>query len=121
MISSVAQSCAELKVDGQRPDIVIVKTAITLAALAGRAEVNAQDIRLASELSLIHRTRDGGLLEPPTAEEIQETLNRQIGRMAQKPTGSDLTVKKTQVEFEVTSEGSPQTEPRNLKKNSAKQ
>jgi len=121
MIFSVAQSCAELKVDGQRPDIVIVKTAITLAALAGRTEVNAQDIRLASELSLIHRTRDGGLLEPPTAEEIQETLNRQIGKMAQKPAGSDLTVKKTQVEVEVTAEGSPQTEPQNLKKNSAKQ
>jgi Mg-chelatase subunit ChlI len=121
MISSVARSCAELKVDGQRPDIVIVKTAITLAALAGRTEVNAQDIRLASELSLIHRTRDGGLLEPPTAEEIQETLNRQIGKMVQKPPGSDSTAEKTRVEVEVANEGAQQTEPQNLKKNSAKQ
>lgn len=121
MISGVAWTCAELKVDGQRPDIVIVKTAITLAALAGRTEVNAQDIRLASELSLVHRTRDGGLLEPPTAEEIQETLNRQIGEMVQKSAGSDSTVKKTQVEVDATIEGSPQIKPQNLKKNSAKQ
>ena len=73
-VAAVARSCAELKVDGQRPDIVIVKTALTLAALGGRTQVAREDIMLASELALVHRTRDGGLLEPPTADEIGKTF-----------------------------------------------
>jgi Mg-chelatase subunit ChlI len=79
-IESVASSCATLKVDGQRPDIVIVKTAMTLAALDGRTEVGSEDILLASELALIHRTRDGGLLEPPTVDEIEDNLKRNLDK-----------------------------------------
>jgi len=80
MVGSVAASCAALKVDGQRPDIVIIKTAMTLAAINSRTEVEPEDILLASELTLVHRTRDGGLLEPPTAEEISENFNRNLPR-----------------------------------------
>jgi Mg-chelatase subunit ChlI len=112
LISCVAQSCAELKVDGQRPDIVIVKTAVTLAALAGRNEVRTDDIVLASELSLVHRTRDGGLLEPPTADEIREVLNRQRG--LSKSTSSE----KTSATAEITVEIPAETKPQTLKKNS---
>jgi len=112
LLSCVAQSCAELKVDGQRPDIVIVKTAVTLAALAGRNETRTDDIVLASELSLVHRTRDGGLLEPPTTEEIREALNRQLG--LRKSTPSEKPVSATEVAVEIPAEAEPQT----LKKNS---
>ena len=35
-------------------------------------EVNADDVRLASFLALVHRTRSGGLLEPPSLSEIEE-------------------------------------------------
>jgi len=80
LIDSVAASCASLKVDGQRPDIVIIKTAMTLAALNGRGEVLPNDILLASELTLIHRTRDGGLLEPPTTDEIMDNFNKNLPR-----------------------------------------
>ncbi|MDQ7797580.1 MAG: ATP-binding protein [Candidatus Edwardsbacteria bacterium] len=80
MIDSVASSCAALKVDGQRPDIVIIKTALTLAALNGRSEVISSDILLASELTLIHRTRDGGLLEPPTTDEIMDNFHKNLPR-----------------------------------------
>jgi len=80
IVGSVAASCAALKVDGQRPDIVIIKTAMTLAAINRRTEVEPEDILLASEMTLIHRTRDGGLLEPPTAEEISENLNKNMFR-----------------------------------------
>lgn len=76
LLGSVASVCAELKVDGQRPDIVIIRTALTLAALDGRTAVQSGDIVFAAELALIHRTRDGGLLEPPTQEEIHDTFNR---------------------------------------------
>jgi Mg-chelatase subunit ChlI len=80
LIDSVASSCAALKVDGQRPDIVIIKTAMTLAALNGRSQVVSSDILLASELTLIHRTRDGGLLEPPSTDEIMDNFNKNLPR-----------------------------------------
>ncbi len=78
LIESVARTCAELKVDGQRPDIVIIKTARTLAALDSRIEVLQDDVVFAAELALVHRTRDGGLLEPPSREEIHDTFARGI-------------------------------------------
>ncbi len=78
LVVAVAASCAALKVDGQRPDIVIIKTARTLAALNGRTAVDTGDILLASELTLVHRTRDGGLLEPPSPEEIGNSFDRHL-------------------------------------------
>jgi magnesium chelatase subunit D len=80
LIESVAGICAELKVDGQRPDIVIIRTARTFAALDDRTTVLPDDVVFAAELALIHRTRDGGLLEPPTREEIHDTFNRTLPR-----------------------------------------
>ncbi len=71
----VAEANAKLKVDGQRPDIVIVKTAQTIAALDERTIVDEKDVLLSAELALSHRTRDGGLLEPPTPDEIIEAFS----------------------------------------------
>ncbi len=81
-VLAVAESCAELKVDGQRPDIVIVKTGITLAALEGRETVSADDLMLAAELALCHRTRDGGLLEPPDRNEILGSFSKRFERLS---------------------------------------
>lgn len=77
-IQAIARSCADLKVDGQRPDIVITKTAKTLAALDQRSSIEHDDIILAAELTLVHRTRDGGLLEPSAPEEIQKVFEGHI-------------------------------------------
>ncbi len=81
-VLAVAESCAELKVDGQRPDIVIVKTGIALAALEGRTSVSADDLILAAELALCHRTRDGGLLEPPDRNEILGSFSKRFDRLS---------------------------------------
>lgn len=75
-VAAVARSCAELKVDGQRPDIVIIKTAIALAALHGRPQTAREDVLLAAELALVHRTRDGGLMEPPLPDEIARCFGK---------------------------------------------
>lgn len=80
-VLAVAESCAELKVDGQRPDIVIVKAGLTLAALEGRTAVSAEDLMLAAELALCHRTRDGGLLEPPERHEILASFSKRFDRL----------------------------------------
>lgn len=78
MILRVAAACSELKVDGQRPDIVIVKTARAVAALSGHDHIAGEDVLVAAESALGHRTRDGGLLEPPSREEIVHEFSRRL-------------------------------------------
>ena len=79
LLLGVATACAELKVDGQRPDIVIMKAARAVAALAGEMRITADGVLIAAEAALGHRTRDGGLLEPPSREEIREQFGRALG------------------------------------------
>jgi len=74
LLEGVCKACLNLKVDGMRPDIVISKAALTLAAFENRTEVTLDDVLVASELALSHRTRQGGFLEPATPEEIKKTL-----------------------------------------------
>jgi magnesium chelatase subunit D len=73
-IQIISQLCLDLKVDGMRPDIVIAKTAKTLAAFENKTEVTAEHILKAAEFALNHRTREGGFLEPATPQEIREAL-----------------------------------------------
>ncbi|MBN2228870.1 MAG: AAA family ATPase [Candidatus Thorarchaeota archaeon] len=75
-LRAIALACDALEVDGVRPDIVISKTAITHAALEGRTEVTLEDMRLASQLALSHRTRRGGLLEPPSSDDIDRAITK---------------------------------------------
>jgi magnesium chelatase subunit I len=53
----VAQLAVEMGVDGHRADLVMVKAAKALAALAGRTEVTREDVREAADLALPHRMR----------------------------------------------------------------
>ncbi len=78
LLEAVCKACLDLKVDGVRPDIVISKAACTLAAFEGRTEVGPDDILVASELALSHRTREGGFLDPAPPEEIKKILNTAI-------------------------------------------
>lgn len=82
-LRAIAMACDALEVDGVRPDIIISKTAITHAAFEGRLEVTAEDMRLAAQLTLSHRTRRGGLLEPPTPQDIDQAILR-AAEVAQK-------------------------------------
>jgi magnesium chelatase subunit I len=59
----IAQYCLDVGVDGHRGDIIILKTAKTLAAYEGRAEVTGEDIKTAAELALPHRLRRQPLME----------------------------------------------------------
>ncbi len=82
ILLAIASACADLKVDGQRPDIVIVKTARALAALDGQGAVGRGHVLLAARFALNHRTRDGGLLDPPSAEEIDLLFARRLDEAA---------------------------------------
>jgi magnesium chelatase subunit D len=71
LIEGVCKACLDLKVDGLRPDIVISKAAATLAAFENRTQVTMEDVLVAAELALSHRTREGGFVEPATPTEIK--------------------------------------------------
>jgi len=53
----IARISTELDVDGHRPDIIVVRTAMTHAAFEGRKTVTEDDLRLAAELTLNFRMR----------------------------------------------------------------
>ncbi|WP_229214969.1 magnesium chelatase subunit D family protein [Dyadobacter bucti] len=55
LLTLISQVCIEWSVASLRADIVMYKTAITLAAWSGRAKVNAEDIKQAASLVLLHR------------------------------------------------------------------
>ena len=57
LLTLVARLAVELGVDGHRADITVIKTALTLAAFAGRKEAGREDIKTAARLVLPHRMR----------------------------------------------------------------
>lgn len=73
-LRAIAMACDALEVDGVRPDIIISKAAITNAALEGRIQVTLDDMRIASQLVLSHRTRRGGLLDPPSPDDVDQAI-----------------------------------------------
>jgi magnesium chelatase subunit D len=56
-LAVIAAMMAEIRVDGHRPDMVILKTARANAAFEGRTRITDRDILLAAELALPHRLR----------------------------------------------------------------
>jgi magnesium chelatase subunit D len=83
LLQAVSQACLDLKVDGIRPDIVIAKAAATLAAFENRTEITFDDVIVAAELALSHRTREGGFLEPAPLQEIKETFTASAKKIYQ--------------------------------------
>lgn len=83
LLKSISKACLDLKVDGLRPDIIIAKAAATLAAFEGRTEANANDVFVAADLALSHRTREGGFIEPATSQEIREAFSASIKNVFQ--------------------------------------
>ena len=63
LLFEIATTCLEVGVDGHRGDIIMLKTAKTLAALDGRTAVSSADISTSAELVLPHRVRRQPLME----------------------------------------------------------
>ena len=57
MLELITDICAEYQVDGMRGDIVMYKTAGTIAAYDDRTEVTVEDVREAARMALLHRQR----------------------------------------------------------------
>ena len=74
ILDTIARVHFALKVDGYRPDIVTMKAARAHAAYRHRLEVTPEDVQVAMELTLTHRTRHSGLEQPPSIQEIGAVL-----------------------------------------------
>jgi Mg-chelatase subunit ChlI len=74
---AIAELTAEMKVDGHRADIVILKTALAHAAFEGRRAVGDTDILLAAELALPHRLHRSPLEDTQSQlERLEQRLER---------------------------------------------
>lgn len=79
-LRQIAATCAAFEVDGMRADIVMARTAVALAAWAGRTDVTAADVRQAALLALPHRRRRSPFDAPGLDEDkLDETLEEFAG------------------------------------------
>ena len=88
MLELITGICHEYQVDGLRADIVMYKTASTIAAYEGHEQVTADDVREAAEMALLHRQRRQPFQQPHLATEqldsmIDEYQNRPQNREPQ--------------------------------------
>ncbi|MCH8987952.1 MAG: putative cobaltochelatase [Chloroflexi bacterium] len=74
ILTLITTICSEYDVDGMRGDIVMYKTASTIAAYEDRTEVNAEDVREAANLALLHRQRRQPFQQPNLATEQLDSM-----------------------------------------------
>lgn len=84
LLSFISQLCTELHVTSLRADIVLYKTALTIAALDARVTVTADDVRQAAELVLVHRQRKN-----PFDGQNKDRLDEMMQQQPQEPAVSD--------------------------------
>lgn len=86
-LRQITATCAAFEVDGLRADIVMARTAVALAAWAGRTTVLAEDVRTAAKLALPHRRRRNPFDAPGLDEDtLEQALQQSAG---EDPDGSD--------------------------------
>ncbi len=74
----ICKMCRELDVEGHRPDIMLAKTAITLAAYDGREEVGEREIKEAAEFILPFKIRRNPFGDEEQKERIFDDIIDQI-------------------------------------------
>ncbi|MDM7912371.1 MAG: magnesium chelatase subunit D family protein, partial [Methanotrichaceae archaeon] len=76
-LRTIAATCIDLGVKTHRAEIVISRTAKTIAAFEGRTAVSQDDVKKAMELALSHRMRSRPF-EPPTLnkERLEKSMSQ---------------------------------------------
>ncbi|MES2872649.1 MAG: magnesium chelatase subunit D family protein [Bacteroidota bacterium] len=113
LLTLISELCSGMGVKSLRADIVMYKTAITLAAIGGRIDVLAEDVREAAELVLAHRTHQKPFSEPgldqDKLDEIMKNSSSEQQPSENSSAGHDDDNSNTDTESE-SSDGKPQTE-----------
>ncbi len=74
ILELITDICAEYQVDGLRGDIVMYKTASTIAAYEGRIVVDVADVREAALMALLHRQRRQPFQQPHLVTEQLDNM-----------------------------------------------
>ena len=82
ILTLITDICAGFEVDGMRGDIVMYKTASTIAAYEGRTKVTVEDVRQAAQLALLHRQRRQPFQQP---QMVTEQLDSMIDDLQHQP------------------------------------
>jgi magnesium chelatase ATPase subunit I len=75
VLEKIAQLCADLKVDGHRGELTIMRAARALAAFEGRKAVTEEHVKRVSAMALRHRLRRDALDETATSEQVQQAVD----------------------------------------------
>ncbi|MFT2011109.1 putative cobaltochelatase [Pontibacter sp. 13R65] len=109
LLTLISQLCTELGVTSLRADIVLYKTALTLAAWAKRLEVTAEDVRQAAELALTHRKRKTPFSEDKlNGDKLDELMQQASSKPQNQPHDNPAT--QPEITSELAEETSPDTE-----------
>jgi len=74
VLEKIAQLCADLKVDGHRGELTIMRAARALAAFEGWKAVTEEHVKRVSAMALRHRLRRDALDETATSEQVQQAV-----------------------------------------------
>src|SRR6185369_6906562 len=74
LLTRIVQFCAELKVDGHRGELTIMRAARALTAFEGGKQVKEDDVKRVVGMSLRHRLRRDILEETATTERIEQAV-----------------------------------------------
>ncbi len=85
LLTRIAQFCAELKIDGHRGELTIMRASRALAAFEGRNYVDEDDVRRVANMSLRHRLRKDILEETATTERIEQAVDSVMDQPPSEP------------------------------------
>ena len=88
LLEKIAQLCADLKVDGHRGELTIMRASRALAAFEGRRQVTEEHVKRVSAMALRHRLRRDALDETATSEQIQQAVDEVFPNTAPPPSSS---------------------------------
>jgi magnesium chelatase subunit D len=85
ILTKIAQLCADLKVDGHRGELTIMRAAKALAAFENRRYVTEEDVRSVAVMALRHRLRRDALEETATTDQIQQAVDEALPESKPQP------------------------------------
>ena len=89
ILTKIAQLCADLKVDGHRGELTIMRAARALAAFDGRRSVTEHHVRHVSAMSLRHRLRRDALDDIVKTDQIEQAVDAIFPHTGQPPPDAD--------------------------------
>src|ERR1700730_17206763 len=88
LLRQIASLCSELKVDGHRGELTIMRSARALAAFSVRKVVGEPDVRRVATMALRHRLHRDPLGETASSQRIEQTLDK-VFQSTNRVPGSD--------------------------------